>query len=416
VRRLCLCGFLIACGGDADKTADCDLSSMTSAATVQDRKIVGVAAQYVPDLGLASRDSELETSIAARRAAAWQIVEKVLQPVPLAEPKLSMNFPSQPAIPAWHTWYARDDFERVFKKLYRDLGPAGRMARAPIDANAGFAWNATAVDEVWPEQQYLDYLATIDTNEEAAGTGNASRVGYSPGAMGHLLESYVKLHECRLSPPPDPYASDAMRITVQTEAWRLRWVTGWRAGGFCWIRASHFIDWVTVQLPGGGPVHVFGAAAGDVSVDVSTCRPTRDPTCPPARCRGTACSSKDWRRHLTGELLPAYDTGHAMKSYLGGGRRGLRRCCRSAASLIHRHATGERPALPHAGTPHHDEGARSLDVDHAVVVAEPRHRLGADRPASLLAPGATTRCASPRRTSKPTRIPPAVTPARSAIR
>ena len=166
MRRAVLVLLFAACG-ETDKTADCDLSTTASAATIQDRKIVGVAAPYVPDLALASRDGELEQSIAARRAAAWQIVEKVLQPVPLAEPKLSQNFPSQPALPAWHTWYARDDFERVFKKLYRDLGPAGRMARAPIDAAAGFLWNATAVDEVWPEQQYLDYLRLFKKAEQS---------------------------------------------------------------------------------------------------------------------------------------------------------------------------------------------------------------------------------------------------------
>jgi len=210
-----LLGFLIACNGESDKTAECDLGTAASAATVQDRKVIGVAAQYVPDLTLAARDAELETSITARRAAAWQIVEKVLQPIPLAEPGLAANFPSQPTLPAWHSWYARDDFERVFKHLYRDLGPAGRMARSPIDATAGFAWNATAVDEIWPEQQYLDYLATIDTDEEAAGVGNSARVGYSPGAMSHLLESYVKLHRCRIDPVPDPYASDTMRDPQQ---------------------------------------------------------------------------------------------------------------------------------------------------------------------------------------------------------
>src|SRR5258706_8687789 len=103
---------LAACGDNvADKTAACQL---TSAATIQDRKVIGAAAPYTPDLLLAAREDELRTSIAARRAVAWQVVEKVLHPVPLAD--------AQYALPAWHTWYAHDDFDRVFKKLYGDLG------------------------------------------------------------------------------------------------------------------------------------------------------------------------------------------------------------------------------------------------------------------------------------------------------
>jgi hypothetical protein len=208
------CG-VAACGDNVDdKTAQCQLGTASSAATVEDRKVIGLAAPYAPDLGLAARDGELEASITARRAAAWQIVGRVLQPVPLGDPRLAANFGgTQPVVPAWHTWYARDDFERVFKTLYRDLGPAGRAARAPLDAAAGFAWNATALDQdpAWPEQRYLDYLAAIDAQPKADGVGGISRVGYSPGAMGHLVESYAKQYACRLAVDPEPFAIDPMR-------------------------------------------------------------------------------------------------------------------------------------------------------------------------------------------------------------
>ncbi|HWU90651.1 MAG TPA: hypothetical protein VN253_25470, partial [Kofleriaceae bacterium] len=135
MRRVVLLGIVAAAsvaaaacddGGEADKTAACRLGARASASTIEDRKIIGVAAPYAADLGLAARDAELEASIALRRAAAWQIVLRVLQPIPLGEPRLAPRFGGQPAVPAWHTWYARDDFERVFKKLYRDLSPAAR--------------------------------------------------------------------------------------------------------------------------------------------------------------------------------------------------------------------------------------------------------------------------------------------------
>jgi len=124
--------LLAACGDNlVDKTEMCRLGTEASAATVQDRKVIGGVTAYQPDLSLAARDDELRTSIAARRQAAWQVVAKVLAPVPLAATSYSL--------PAWHTWFARDDFDRVFKKLYRDLGPDGRKARASLDVDAGFA-------------------------------------------------------------------------------------------------------------------------------------------------------------------------------------------------------------------------------------------------------------------------------------
>ena len=87
-----LAAALLAGCGEDDKTAACDLgpslSTASSAVTVQDRKAIGLAAPYAPDLGLAAREDELRTSIAARRAVAWQAVERALtapgQPFALA--------------------------------------------------------------------------------------------------------------------------------------------------------------------------------------------------------------------------------------------------------------------------------------------------------------------------------------------
>ena len=350
VRWAVLVGFLIACG-ETDKTAECDLGSASSAATLNDRKILGLAAPYVPDLGLASRDAELETSIAARRAEAWKVVERVLAPVALSESRLPPT-----TIPAWHSWYTQADFSRVFKKLYRDLGPEGRKARAAIDPIAGFQWNATAVGD--NEQQYLDYLATIDTTEELAGVGGSSRVGYSPGALGHLLTSYERLHQCRLQPPPDPFASDEVKdpIPVTTSEslsvakCDFKMLGPYQAGSGkvtvtmrgtgdadLYVRRGALpeVDDYDCRAQGGdsdekctvdgaGPVYVavFGAKPGDVSVEVSYMQAdVRLPTCLGTEMpRDAVLVKADWRRYLApGELLPAYDTGGArMKNRLAG--------------------------------------------------------------------------------------------------
>ncbi len=333
-----------------------------SAAIIQDRKVMGVAAPYVPDLGLAERDAEIETSIAARRAAAWDVVQRVITPVPLGEPGLAANFPSQPTVPAWHTWYARDDFERTFKHLYRELGPEGRAARAPIDPVAGLAWNADALDDVpeWPEQRYLDYLETIDTDAEAQGTGGAARVGYSPGALGHMLTSYQDLHQCRLNPAPEAFALDPMRPgkrVTQSEAVEVG-KCGWEilgpfvaaegeevvvrstgtGDGDIYVRHGEAPDAATFdcksdgdasteecRVDGGGPIYVavFGAAdaMSAVTVDVEyTTADVRDPTCLDGEMpRDAVIVKADWRRQLQGELMPIFDTsGPRMQARLSG--------------------------------------------------------------------------------------------------
>src|SRR3569833_1461576 len=177
--------LLIGCPVHSDKTPACHLCSAHLAASIQDRKVIGGAAEYTPDLGLADRDDELQGSIAARRAAAWQVVGKVLAPVTLAEPTLSQ--PIQ--LPAWGTWFTRDDFDRVFKKLYRDFSPALRRARATLDAatiDAGFQWNTTALDELsadWPAQRYADYVAAIDSQDMVFGFAGVFCVGFLLGVL-----------------------------------------------------------------------------------------------------------------------------------------------------------------------------------------------------------------------------------------
>ena len=342
-----------ACGDD-DKTASCDLGmgSAQSAVTIEDRKVIGVAAPYQADLGMEARDEELRTSIAARRATAWQVVQKVLAPVPLGDPMLAANFGgTQPTIPTWHTWYTHDDFERMFKKLYRDLTPAQRRARMAIDPQAGFAYDAIALDSVpeWPEQRYLDYLATITTQELADGLGNASRVGYSPGAMAHLLKSYEKEHQCRLQPAPDPFAADPMRMGQQvttTDAMALATCEWRELGPFqasdgsvevtmtgdgdadLYVRRGEAPDPSSYDckssggsstehctVDGSGPVYVtvFGAKPSDVEVHVSyLTADVKDPTCLDGEMpRDAVVIKADWRRQLGSETIPIYDTSAA---------------------------------------------------------------------------------------------------------
>nr|MBA2543584.1 PPC domain-containing protein [Deltaproteobacteria bacterium] len=359
--RVVLLGLCAAACGDnvVDKTAACRLGTAASASTIEDRYVIGEAAPYAPDLALAARDGELEQSIAARRQAAWQIVERVLAPVPFSEPALVQRFGVDASLPAWHSWYAKDDFERVFKTLYRDLGPEGRAARAPLDVTAGFAANAVALDDdpAWSPQRYDDHVAGIDTLDKLAGIGGASRVGYSPGAMGHLIQSYAKQDACRTAADPDRFAFDPVRephAVTQREALEvgeceLRIVGPVQAGrGDVVVTTTGEGDLdlyvrrgappttenfdcrsdgdaadEACSLAGEGPIYIalFGATAGRADLEIAyVTEDVRDPACLDGELpRDAVVIKADWRRQFTGEVLPTYDTSaSAMANHLRG--------------------------------------------------------------------------------------------------
>jgi len=432
VRRFSALAAVVVFGAcsDDDKTADCDLSMTESAVRIEDRRAIGVAAPYSADLSLAARDEELRVSIAARRAAAWKVVEKVLAPVPFGDPRLAQSFGgNQPSIPSWHTWYAHDDFERVFKHLYRALTPAQRRARAAIDPAAGFAWNATALDSVpeWPEQRYLDYLATIDTPEEATGLGNVSRVGYSPGAMGHLLASYEQQHQCRLQPFPDAFDDDPMRegkpvaqrdaMTLTKCAWRelgpfvagegsvtitssgsgdvdlyVRRGSAATAGEHdCKSAGGSSTESCTVAGEGAIYVAVFAAEDSEATVEVSyTSADVRLPTCLDGEMpRDAVLVKADWRRQLGNETIPIFDTSaNRMKSrfasaseWISDGVAGPPSDQIYTALIASTGAKFRLPALH----------IMSKELDHWLWItlwwsASPNSDFGADRPATIAGP------------------------------
>jgi hypothetical protein len=349
--------FGASCSG-GDKASQCELDdglgSSTAALEAVDRKIVGIAAPYPADLGLAARDAELAGSIAARRAVAWEIVERVLAPVPLAEPQLAENFGgNQPVIPSWHTWYGRDDFERVFKKLYADLGTAGRQARAPFDdpaIAAGLEWNTHAVEDLttWPEQRYLDYLAEIDTAEEVGGIGSISRVTYSPSTLRHFLASYAKTLACRLGEEPPAYAVDPVReghdvvanedVSLAGCEWKplgpylvaegaqLEVTLTGTGDADLYVRRGAMPDAATYDcrsegggadetciVDGGGPVYVGVLGFGDGAQIAATVRyreaDVRDPACLEGELpRDAVVIKADWRRVDFEATMPIYDT------------------------------------------------------------------------------------------------------------
>ncbi len=417
---------LVACGDNVgDKTAACRFAS--SASTIEDRYIVGEAAPYVPDLGLAAREGELSASIAARRQTAWQIVERVTRPVAIAEPTLEQTF-NTPQLPTWRTWYARDDFDRVFKTLFRALTPEGRGARAPIDATAGFAANAIALesDPAWTPQRFDDYVGAIDTVDKLNGLGGTARVAYSPGAMGHLVESYAKQYECRTSADPDPFSADPVRegqsVTQREDAevaeCELRVLGPVQAGRgtvAVTLRGEGDLDLYvrrgspptidrydcvsdgntsdeTCEVDGEGPIYValFGATAGRGEVEIGyLTEDVRDPACVDGELpRDAVVVKADWRRQFAGEPLPTFSTdATTLAASLAGAAQWT--ASGAADPMANAIYTAELPTGARFRMP--ALHVMSKELDHWMWITlwyspSPDDDFGADRPASITRP------------------------------
>jgi hypothetical protein len=322
----------------------CEVGSARAALSLPDRAIVGAADLYPADGSLRGREQELRESHSARRQAGWQIVERVLAPVELAE-----DLPDLPArVPRFQTWYGRDDFQRLFHRLYLGLGADGRAARAPLADAAiddALGWNAEAVHEAdsWPAERFQDYLAAIDEQAEVAGVGGIGRVGYSPGAIRHLLGSYAETTACVSGDAPPAFVDGAgpaerqlVRQPVDVAACERRELGPFFVAGGEQLRASVDGD-VAASLrllagpaeareevcagapgesctaSGPGPITVE-VAAGEtggravVAVELGEAQPTWAACLAAPFPLDAAVVKADWRRADFGAELPAYDT------------------------------------------------------------------------------------------------------------
>jgi len=162
-----------------------------------ERKAVGKAAEYPADTTLRARLETLESSQKARREAAWKAVARILQPVKVADPTLKVD--GKPAtIPLFRTWYGKDDFERMFGKMYGDLPANARKERKPFtlaDARRAFEWNASSLGSS-TDQDYFDRIAKVQNDTSVQGLGGNHRVAYSPAIFEHLMSDYGTLVDC----------------------------------------------------------------------------------------------------------------------------------------------------------------------------------------------------------------------------
>jgi hypothetical protein len=333
---LSLALVLAACGGDPGPSPEIDagVCATTKAVQAADRKIIGAGAGYDADQTLRGREAELAASQKRRRELAWKTVAKVLAPVDPAQP-----LPAR--LPRWHSWYAKDDVNRLFERLYPALGPEGRAQRAHFSEAAldeAFAWNVSSVDELpnWPPERWQEYLASIDSPVKAAGVGGIARVSYSPAAARHLLNSYPELLTCLKNGAPDRFVDGPKSATrrmarepLELDACADASYGPYFVAGGETLHASASDAQVTVRRDGAVACHAEAgqacqtrgpgtfdvlvsaggkAARGMLEVDYSA------PDVPWAACLPSAFPSDavvvkaDWRRVLPDMPLAVYDT------------------------------------------------------------------------------------------------------------
>ncbi|MFW5920940.1 MAG: hypothetical protein ACOCUS_03815, partial [Polyangiales bacterium] len=217
---------LVACsrGPDAGPEGGRAFPGESGKQDVFGRSLSGVAAPYDADESLREQEERLETEMGFRREVGWDIVGRVLDPVPLLglaeeaedEPEVELPDGEVPQVPRWSTWYGVDDFKRIFQHLYEGLGTDGRARRQPfsdeqLDEAFEEAARAAERSSRWPLERYLHYVDRLGGCPEGvseqecarsrqskfsgAASGNA-RITYSPATVRHLLDNYAEIVEC----------------------------------------------------------------------------------------------------------------------------------------------------------------------------------------------------------------------------
>ena len=202
-----LTGVLAVAVGCAVNETDTDDTQGESEIRELERRAVGPAKEY-PAERYSEADAETYAkSKKARRELGWHVLAKALKPV-----RIAGNLPARPAangeaqaqplpepsIPLFRTWIGGDEFERMFAKMYGDLGKERRVAgdvptKSEIDAL--FDWNAKALGP-FSEADYFARLAQITNQQGVDGLGGNARVAYSPAYVRQYFTDYQAMAKC----------------------------------------------------------------------------------------------------------------------------------------------------------------------------------------------------------------------------
>ena len=178
-----------ACAGSGDESVDSAEERMTPI----DRMLAGKAAEYPADGTMRALLPELRTSQAARRAKAWEVARRVLEPV---------TVDGTHTIPRFQTWYAQEEILPMFDRLLRAQTPDQLRQRVPPTPEAiaeALTWEASRAPSLadWSQARFDQRKAEIEASDAGlASLGGPTRVLMSPALVGHLFAHYDAILGC----------------------------------------------------------------------------------------------------------------------------------------------------------------------------------------------------------------------------
>jgi hypothetical protein len=205
LRFFCLVPIIVACHESGSDPS-------TPKASPESRLILGRPAPFLGQK-LSDVDAQsLRTSIELRRQFAWNTVATTLASVSIHPGAVNSSAPALLNIPSFETWYGREDFERLFRKLYGDFTADQRRRRDAFSRQSVDAvedWNVTQVRSLpsWSESRIREFAGQISDEQHANNLAGIGRTRYSSETARHLLSNYKNIEECFKNPdrpiPPD---------------------------------------------------------------------------------------------------------------------------------------------------------------------------------------------------------------------
>jgi len=321
-----------------------------------DRFIIGQAAGYPADPTIATRGDLLAANMAERRKMAWDIVAKVLEPVPIAPTEITRVAAAEPpTVPRFQTWYSRDDILPMFDRLFRGLSDEDKRARAPFaDAalDAIFPWNATVAPTLpsFTEERLAQRRREIASPEGLASLGKGARVLMSPSYVRHVLGSYRKVLDCA------PGAAECLDGDFPLDAVSIK--TRWMPSSMGVPVFDTSAEALAKTLAGDGTFEATGQTASPTPAQAYTMRLSEQTTSRMVALHITTKEQKDWVWiTLWWSPDPNSDFGADRPASIRGPFRNYKMCVVTAFD--------ERDPAPGSHFAEHPSLAAALDATHA---------------------------------------------------
>lgn len=144
-------------------------------------------AREIPEPLLAAIDPErFARDLPYQREVSWSIWASLFQ---------------GPDIAAWRTWYAVEDLQRIFRRLYEGLGKSGRAQRQPFSSQelkAAIRWHDTEQFQApdWDRNRWERWLEQYSAPDLERSLPGMNKIVMNRAALVYILSHYETLVRC----------------------------------------------------------------------------------------------------------------------------------------------------------------------------------------------------------------------------